>query len=75
MFMTIEPATLPDDPSQLKEIILRLQTDHLRAEKENELLREDVITSYSIHYTKLYESCSQRKSLLFKIGYQQFAKS
>lgn len=39
--MNIEPATLPDDPSQLKEIILRLQSERLRSEQENALLREE----------------------------------
>jgi len=56
MFMTIEPATLPDDPSQLKEIILRLQTDHLRAEKENELLREE----NRLLYARLFGKRSER---------------
>lgn len=54
--MNTELPTLPDNPEELKKIILRLQRDQQRFEQENELLREKI----SLLYAKMFGKKSEK---------------
>ena len=54
--MTYDPTTLPDNPEELKKIILRLQKDQHRYEQEIDLLQERV----RLLYTQLFGKKSEK---------------
>ena len=53
--MLIDTNTLPDNPEELKKIILRMQNNQHRFEKENDLLREEVRLLYARLFGKKSE--------------------
>lgn len=53
--MNFETTTLPENPEELKKIILRLQKDQERYEQENELLHEQVRLLYAQLFGKKSE--------------------